>query len=268
MTATLAAPVAVARTTPDPCPRVEVTVTPQADTSTVTMYRTSASGRVTVRGAVRAPVAGPLLVVDYEAPFGEQVSYTAVAYDAAGTPSAESPGSAPILLAVTGCPWAQDPLDPSTAMTLSPTDWQTRTFGRDSDELWPVASKSAVVLTGPRRNPGSEMTVITRTLGDAERLLALADVPVVLIRCDPSWRWRGGYFGIGELDNAGRVREMTHADQLWTLPLTPAVPPPADLAPAVHTWAEVVSLYATWADLVAAKATWADVVRNPDPGVN
>lgn len=268
MTLQLDAPTVTARIDANPCPRVEVTVTPKADTVTVTVWRSSAAGRVQVRGAYRLPLSGPLLVVDYEAPFGDPATYSATAYDGAGTAATESPSSAAAILAVPGCPWVQDPTDPASAMVWIATDWPDRTFGRDSAELWPVASKTAVVLTGPRRAPISTMTVITRTLTAADGLLALADVPVVLVRTDPAWRWRGGYFAMGEVVETGRVYDPTHPDQLWTVPLTPTVAPPPDMTVPLYTWADVKRLYATWADVKAAKATWQDLLRNPDPGGN
>jgi hypothetical protein len=266
MTAALVAPVAVAYTDAAPCPRVGVTVTPKADTLSVTVWRTTTAGRVQVRGASRRVVSGPTVVTDYEVPFGTPATYAVVAYDAAGTASPISPSSAPVTLLVTGCPWVHDPTDPASATRWQASVWDARTFDRDSAELWPITSDVAVALTGARRQPGSTLTVLTRSTDDAARLLALTDVPVIMIRTDYRWRWRGGYFTVGDVTDRGRVTDMTVEDELWDLPLTPTGMPPPDLLSAVHDWAEVVRLYPTWAAVVAAKPSWAALVANPDPG--
>lgn len=267
MTTAPAAPVAVARTTANPCPRVEVTITPAGDNATITLWRTDPTGSSIVRGGDRVPVSGPVLVVDYEAPFGVAVTYAAIGYSAAGEASPSSPSSAPVTLAVTGCPWVQDPTDPGTAMVWQLAEWPQRTHGRDDETLWPVTSDVAVVLTGPRRQPTSTMTVLTRAAAQAAALLLLTDLPVILVRTDAAWRWRGGYFATGEVvENPHVVGVPTDQDRFWQVPLTPVAPAPAGGVVAYNSWADVVDLYPTWAAVVATKPSWLELVRNPDPG--
>src|SRR5688572_5704436 len=115
MTTTAPAPALTVHTTADPCPRVEILISPMpGDVDEITVYRSWLGNRVEVRGGKRAEVAGDFLLVDYEVPFGTPVAYTSVGYDVAGTPSQES-SSTTQTVSVTEV-WLQDPLDPTTAL--------------------------------------------------------------------------------------------------------------------------------------------------------
>ncbi len=117
MTTTPPAPTLTVHTDADPCPRVEVLITPMpVDAARITVWRSWAGQREVVRGAKETLVAGDYLVIDYEAPLGVAVEYSAVAYDVSGTPSAESAGTT-ATVAVTDV-WVQDPLDPASALQV------------------------------------------------------------------------------------------------------------------------------------------------------
>ncbi len=66
----------VGHSTFDPCPRVEITITNLAPTtSIVNVWRTADGEREAVRSARRRSVTGADYVVDYEVPFGRAVQY-------------------------------------------------------------------------------------------------------------------------------------------------------------------------------------------------
>jgi hypothetical protein len=118
VTTTPPAPTLTAFTDADPCPRVEVVVTPMpGDADTITVWRTWKGQRSAVRDAQNAEVAGDFLIVDYEAPFGTPVTYTCQTADVSGIPSDISAGSA-TTVSVDDM-WLQDALDPASSMPVS-----------------------------------------------------------------------------------------------------------------------------------------------------
>lgn len=120
MTTTPPAPTLTAATDADPCPRVEIEITPMpVDADSITIWRSWAGKRDVVRGVNNTEVAGDYLVTDYEVPLGIAVTYTCVTKDAAGVPSAVSAGST-VTLAVPDV-WLQDPLDPGSALSARTT---------------------------------------------------------------------------------------------------------------------------------------------------
>lgn len=119
MTTTPPAPTVTVQVDDKPCPRVDVVIAPMpVDAATVTVWRISNGRRAVVRDASNAPVAGDYLVIDYDVPLGESVTYTAQTFDGAGTPSQMSPQSDAVYVD-TDDVWISDPLDPSTAVPVA-----------------------------------------------------------------------------------------------------------------------------------------------------
>lgn len=115
MTTTPPAPTLTGHTDADPCPRVEVLITPMpGDAATITVWRSWRGRREAVRGAKRALVAGDTLIIDYEVPTGVAVEYSCVAYDSSGSPSEESARAS--VTVDSPYVWLQDPLDPTSAL--------------------------------------------------------------------------------------------------------------------------------------------------------
>lgn len=268
MTTTPAAATATGHTDASPCPRVDIVFTPPAGVVTVTVNRNSSTGKEPVRAAVRKPVGvGPTIVTDFEAPFGVALTYTLIGYDAAGVPSTESAASNAVTLNVaTGCPWVIDPSNPSLAMTWTALEWPSRSYARDMAQLRPLVADQAIVITGRRGQPASEMDILTQSAAAAATLVALADVPVIQLRTPTSWYWRGGFFSMGELTETAMYFDATDARQQWHTELIPAGRPDPGLFFPVYTWATVKALYSSWNALMSSKATWLEVLRNPDPG--
>lgn len=268
MTAALVAPTVVTRIDAAPTPRAEVTIHPVADTFTYTITRTDTSGTTVVRGAYRARAAGSVaLIVDYELPFGQPVTYAVTAYDMNGVASAVSPSSAPVTLPDPSCPWLADALAPTSAMQVTPTEWVTRDHERVASILWPVTADAAAVVANVRPRPTSDMQVLTSTDAEAAALRVILAATTAILRPPSTWQWPGGYVYLDAVTETRTApKRPTDPHRLWDMTLVPVLAPPPVLVVPVVTWARVESLYATWAALVAAKATWLDVVRNPDPG--
>lgn len=267
MTTAPDAPTVVVYDDSDPCPRAEVTVTPGADNARVTVYRVDAAGTHIVRGGWRVLVSGPAVVTDYEPPFGEPVAYHAIGYDAADNPSAVGPDSPPVVLASSGCPWIQDPTDPSTARRFQVVDWEAMEYDRESSVLRPMLSATAIAVVGVRRDPDSEIVLRTVTDSDAAALRSLCAAPVLLLRPDPSWGWPARYWLVGDLEETRQYPKRAEIPKrLWTLPLTAVNAPSPALIRFPYVWRDVVSYFATWADVIDSEPTWLDLLREPTPG--
>lgn len=186
MTTTPPAPTLTTFTDADPCPRVEVLVTPMpGDADTITVWRTWKGQRTTVRDAQDVDVAGAFLVVDYEVPIGTPVTYTCQTADVAGIPSEISAGTT-TTVSVTDM-WLQDALDPTSAIQVS-TQVGTAssgftivapsivpaTYSADTATI-PVHGDEFPVALGGVRRAASRMpwSVIAWTPADAETLRAL-----------------------------------------------------------------------------------------------
>lgn len=179
MTTTPPAPTLVAHTDADPCPRVEITVTPMpVDADTITVWRSWAGRRTQVRDAVGVTVSGDYFVVDYEAPFGVPVTYTCETADAAGVPSELSAGTS-ATVAVTEI-WMQDPLDPASAIEVATTgssagvraladSFTGHTAEMPAETVTVIGSGEPIALGGTRQAPSQvPLKVKARTVADAE----------------------------------------------------------------------------------------------------
>jgi hypothetical protein len=267
MTATMPAPAAVAADAGPPCPRVEVTLTAAVDTATATLTRHSAAGATPVRGGHRVSVSGAAIINDYEAPLGVPVTYTAVAYNSAGQPAVPSPPSAPVTLADPECPWLHAALRPATALQVTPTSWATRAHTREASILWPATGTAAIAVVNVRPRPTTPLGLLTRTVAEADELLAVLNDPNLLFRPPSTWGWPGGISYAADVAEA-RYAPTRPVDErrLWTMTLVPVLDPPASLVEPVTTWGQVVSFYPTWSDVLAVKATWLRLIASADPG--
>ena len=185
MTTTPPAPTLTVHTDADPCPRVEVLITPMpVDVDQVTVYRTWRGQRSAVRGASRAEVAGDYLVIDYEVPLGTPVAYSAVGYDSVGTASQESL-STTVTVDVDDV-WLQDPLDPTGAIQVGLTLPRSvmavaPSFMPATHEMFmtvnPVAGSSLPVALGGVRQAaaGIPLTLVTSTPAESAQLMELLD---------------------------------------------------------------------------------------------
>lgn len=185
MTTTPSAPTLTAYTDADPCPRVEILVTPMAgDIDQITVYRTWRGQRSAVRGALRAEVAGPFLIVDYEVPLGTSVSYTAVGYDVAGTASVES--AATTVTVNVDDVWIQDPLDPTSAIQVGLT--KPRSVMAVHPSFMPATSPMAMTINPVAGSPlpialggmrqaasGIPLTIVTSTPEESTQLAEMLD---------------------------------------------------------------------------------------------
>lgn len=200
-TATLYTPVValVPKTTYDPCPRVEVTVTDLTPTdNTVTVWRTADGKRTAVQGARLRSMVGSDFVIDYSAPLARTLTYDVEVTAGISTGIAAVPASTNVA-ATTGC--VQDPLVPSTAMPiygdvgpngeLAMIDSSAKAleYAVESSVIGIMGSPDPVGILGQRMSAkGIAFNMVTEAAQAATdmRNLVLSS-PLLLVRPLPDW---------------------------------------------------------------------------------
>lgn len=271
MTTTPPAPTLVAHTDADPCPRVEITITPMpVDADSITVWRSWSGQRTQVRDAVGVTVSGDFLVVDYEAPFGVAVTYTCETADAAGVPSELSSGTATTLNVATV--WMQDALDPDSAIEvqITPGSSGVRAIG---DSFAPltydmpmqivpiVGAREPIALGGTRQAPsGVPLTIQTWSDSDTEAVRTLWDRSWPVCFRTPSTipQHRGlVYLAFTFTETPYPGWEKT----LFTATATAVRGPGRGIVVQPRTYDHLLDEAATYADLLALYPTYLDVRR-------
>jgi hypothetical protein len=159
----------------NPCPRVEVLFSELPyGVATVTVFRLAGGREFKLRGAVRAPVAGAFVRLDYEVPFGVDATYRAEMFDPDGT-SLGFTSTASITVNETGT-WVHNPLNPSGAVRVAFRGNAARDLSRpvEGDVFYPMGRRVGVVVAGQRRGlSGVQLDVVTDTLEQADKVADL-----------------------------------------------------------------------------------------------
>lgn len=272
MTTTPPAPTLVAYTDADPCPRVEITVTPMpGDADTITVWRSWAGRRTQVRDAVGVTVSGDYFVIDYEVPFGVAVTYTCETADAGGVPSELSAGSS-VTVAVTEI-WMQDPLAPTSALEVATTTGSSigvraladsfagHTAEMPAETVTIIGSGEPVALGGTRQAPsGVPLKIKARTQADADAVRSLWDQSFPLCVRTPAKMpfYRGLAYMVFD------YTETPHPDwQQVTFTATARVVrgPGRGIVIQPRTFADLLDEAATFADLLTLYPTFLDLRR-------
>lgn len=247
-------------------PRVRIDIV--TDTSTpLTITRTAEDGRAApVRTATGDPVAliasgsdWTATLYDYEAPFGQVVSYTAV----------EAAETVPASTTLAGSDvWLIHPAIPELSMVvdLGKSSFSDEAWGVDQGVFWPMGRKRPVIITdGARHAPSSSIDVLTDTLGELEAIRSLVDDAGVLFMNIPPELGYGvdsDYISVAGV-NAKRLVDIGgRAERVVTLPYQ-VVERPVGGSQAERNWADVIAENATWADVLAKYDSWADVLAGP-----
>jgi hypothetical protein len=250
------APTLTATALPDDTPpRILLTVYAPAATQ-VTITRINADGaRSTVRDAnPKMLVGGVAPVYDYEAPFGQPVTYTAT------TDATASLATAPVTLAVTQ-PWLLHPGIPNLSQPVT-----VRTIGdQTSDTLQGVhyvlgRDKPVVISDGVRHASTFDLTLKTSTQADGLMLEGLlSDASPLLLQA--AYPYTGetfyGWVSIGGVTRSPYNR-FIHPGVVWTLSCT-EVDRPAGLLQTQRTLADVAAQFLTLAEVRDTYARLLDV---------
>lgn len=180
-----------------PLPSVEVYwATLPASTDTISVYRLAEGERVLVRNASAVGASGSFAIVDYEAPFGVPLVYSAETF-IAGVSDGTS-ATATITLDVTDV-WLQDPLNLNSAIKVAVTGGTDYTLAQDSFSTLTratVANKSMVLgrakpvtqFYGRRSLEGLTLDVLADN-ANFDDFNDLLDVQPLLVRTPATMRY-------------------------------------------------------------------------------
>ncbi len=194
------APTVVPRLDAAPCPRAEVVFASLHPlTRSIRAFHRYGDGRdYRVRGSIDIPVTDQTARLDFEAPFGIPITYSAEMLDSAGNSLGETDQSAPVTLDVPDM-WVHNPLDPSTSMRVEFRATAARDLSRpvSGNVFYPSRRRVAVVVAGERQGlRGVTLDVVVDTIEDADKFAALVGdyrrttVPVLCFRVGANDRVR------------------------------------------------------------------------------
>lgn len=244
--------------------RLDVTDTGTPNIFATTVTRLDPDGRaVPVRTIDGEPLALSTsgsnrvgVVYDYEAPFGESVTFSTL----------ESPGlsSATVALPSTR-PWLIHPGLPelSTPILIQSLGEATRVTQRGVFQ--PMGRKYPVVQTGGQRQAEEYLlTVLAMTVGELAALDTLLDDATTLllnIPADKGWQLRTNYVSVGDVTKAPVTRLLSEATTSYQLPVT-VVDRPAGGTQAERTLADLVE-YGSLAGIAVAYDDLFDIAVGP-----
>lgn len=249
-----------------PVPHVELVVATGYTAPYFTLYRlrTGMEPAVVRGGSQRSLAAGAVLVVDYEAPFGEAVSYQIDYHDAdGGVLGVDTTASATLDVAEA---WLQDPVNPTAGFQVRRGAGfaATQESTLEASFVAVLGSPALAMLADQRRLGPLNLPMLTLT--EAERAAMrslLGGATSLLLRTPPAWGLvdTALYVAIPGVTEERWADDPTKPSRVWPLTGTPVAPPAAELAVGAVTWADVIDAYSTWADLKLGEPTWLDVQR-------
>lgn len=275
MTSTPPAPALTGHTDPAPCPRVEVLISPMpAGVAFISIYRfVGTAAGVLVRGASMQPVSGDFLVIDYEAPIGESITYQAIAYDSSGTPSANSTSSSALTLNST-LAWLQDPLDPTSAVGVALNRYggspyfsagtlASATYGQ-TVAINPILGSPLPLAVGDVVQAASGIPFVITSLtddGSADNLRDLFTAAFPLcVRMPASVPTLPGLIYLA-LTSLTEAPNLNTGRTIFSFAGQSVAGPGLNVVLSPRTWDTVSGEGATWNDIAALYSTWVNVQR-------
>lgn len=265
-----------------PCPRVGVTLGdlhPSAP-SLVTVWRTADGHRSAVRGGVRRSVIGGDYLVDFEVPLGRDVQYSMELIQGEDEPADDRP--VVNLPALVG--WAQDPLNPRSAVRLSGGDPSNSSVELMPDafsaltyklnrEMVPIMGSRFPAILGGRRlaAAGVDFSVMTATAEQATAMHnLLMEADPILVR--PLPEWGSGlepllYLSVEDAQRLPVRHGLGGTLTRWRLVGDSAQSPALDVVVPLWTYGDVAELWETYQEAQdaadGASATYLNELQSP-----
>lgn len=197
------------------------------------------------------------LVYDYEAPYGEPVTYSTL----------ESPAivSAPVTVAETRV-WLNHPGVPELSRPVVVQEFGARARPIPQGVFMPLGRREPIVHTdGQRKAASFSLSLLTQTEEEARLLEPLLEDGSALLLNVPATSGYGvptEYVSIGEVTVSRVARYAGNPLRLWQMQCTVTARPVGGTQ-AERTWVDVIANYATWADVMNAYESWFDVLAGP-----
>ncbi|MBP9918715.1 MAG: hypothetical protein KBF43_09030 [Dermatophilaceae bacterium] len=213
----------------------------------------------TVRG-FGSTSGGAAFAYDYEAPFGQSVTYYAM-------DGATRVISAPVSIASSKA-MLRAPGLPSLDCTILLAKLAPQVFPDPQAVLRPLGRQTAVVLSGGRA--AGDLTVVVETHsfaeGSALETILMQKATVLLVR--PGTRKPWLYVKVGDATETPFTDWMLSGDgaagewALWSLPCTVTDSPAGGIfGDPTATYQKILDTYPTYQALLSAKATYLDVLK-------
>lgn len=244
-------------------PRIRLNISASAGETATTAERLDPDGTlVPVRTYDGNPLpisGGTALIYDYEAPFGQLVSYSSL--ESPATVSAQvSVDASSVWLIHPGIPALSMPVD------LYADAFTEETWGVRQAIVQPMGRANAWTASdGQRKAPTGSVTVAIESLSDLQALRdLLADVGTLLLNVPASFGYGVDteYIAVGAATNRRRSDIGADPGRRVVLPYT-VVDRPVGGSQAQRTWADIPAAYATWAAVKARYPTWAALLAGP-----
>lgn len=238
---------------------------------TVRIVRTAEGRTFDVRGAVRLPATSPAIIVDPEAPFGVESSYSLIGYDEDGVIVGEVPFARVTL--EYHRPVIQQPLDPRLAVEVRRLVTTGAELMRETPGEVAYAEGRVLpglVALGPRRGLRDvQLDLFVATYDDADQLQATLgtydrpQLPVWLLRTPPGQRIPRVFFchvpQLTEININGHIG-MEYVQM--SASVTEVSPPAAGIVATALTHSDMKVFFSTHSEVRARYATHSDVKRD------
>lgn len=236
----------------------------------LTVYRVLPDGSRTL---VRGPsglynqtliTADEVIVEDYEAPLGVEVSYYIETLTAgSSTPNYRTTGTVTIDPGDRNECWLKDPGQPQRnlkALVARAPDWQRSI---EQTEMRVRGRRNSVILSDVRGGLEGDLQIWTRSDDERDGLHWLLDSGNVLLwQAVPGMGVTDMYVTVGQITEARVTGYAPEPWRAWTLPLRQVdMPTTTGVAgSAGRTWQDILTQFATWQDVLNAYATWEDLL--------
>jgi hypothetical protein len=238
---------------------------------TLSLWRQTPDGtRTLVRGPggllSGTPITAESMVIeDYEAPLGVEVSYWLVILkpDGVSVRRTADLGGVTIPFDDINLCWLKDPGRPQRNLLLTVQTGPEWARPVEQGAYVVKNRRNKVTLSGLRNGREGDLVVWTQSDDERTALDWLLDSGATLLwQTHPSAGEGNVYVSIGQVAKARAGQPAYDPWRTWTLPLVEAdMPVTVGVAgSAGRTWQDVLTGFATWADVLAAYSSWEDVL--------
>lgn len=210
---------------------------------------------VMLRGADSVTTSGGLLyIIDSEAPFGVELTYTAISSLGGATTAVTTLDVASTWLKVPGH------AELGTPVIVADHD-RVDAYETPMGVFPIVGSRFPVTVAGTTSARTTSVKLLTTSRAEAAHVLrVLRSSPVVLIETPAGHALERGYFTLTGFSRSQVARANGDDGSIWELPLIEVDIPTGGSASGGVTWETIAGTYATWTALRAAVGTWLDLV--------